>query len=115
MRKLSLLLVLMLLTVMQVLAQRTITGNVTSLEDGKGIPGVSVIIKGTTQGTLTDIDGKYSLGVPKEATTLVYTFVGMKKQELAITASNVMDVQMQSEAIDVELYITTCNIYKINR
>jgi len=102
MRKLSLLLVFMLLTVMQVLAQRTITGNITSLEDGKGIPGVSVIIKGTTQGTLTDIDGKYSLGVPKEATTLVYTFVGMKKQELAITASNVMDVQMQSEAIDVE-------------
>jgi TonB-dependent starch-binding outer membrane protein SusC len=102
MRKLSLLLVLMLLTVMQVLAQRTITGNVTSMEDGKGIPGVSVIIKGTTQGALTDIDGKYSLKVPKEATTLIFSFVGMKKQEIALTSSNVMDVQLQSEAIDVE-------------
>ncbi|MFZ4548295.1 MAG: carboxypeptidase-like regulatory domain-containing protein, partial [Bacteroidales bacterium] len=68
MRKLNLLLVLMLLTVMQVLAQRTITGKVTSMDDGKGIPGVSVIIKGTTQGALTDIDGKYSLNVPKDAT-----------------------------------------------
>jgi TonB-dependent starch-binding outer membrane protein SusC len=102
MRKLSLLLVIMLLTVMQVLAQRIITGKVTSMEDGKGIPGVSVIIKGTTQGTLTDIDGKYSLNVPKDATTLVYSFVGMKKQELAITSSNVLDVQLQSEAVDVE-------------
>ncbi len=102
MRKLNLLLVLMLLTVMQVLAQRTITGTVTSMEDSKGIPGVSVIIKGTTQGTLTDIDGKYSLNVPKESKTLVFTFVGMKKQELEITASNSLDVQLQSEAVDVE-------------
>ncbi len=102
MRKLSLLLVFMLLTVMQVLAQRSITGTVTSVDDGKGIPGVSVIIKGTTQGTLTDIDGKYSLKVPKEATMLVFSFVGMKKQEMALTASNSMDVQLQSEAVDVE-------------
>jgi len=102
MRKLSLLLVFLLLTVMQVLAQRTITGTVTSMEDGNGIPGVSVVIKGTTQGALTDIDGKYSLNVPKESKTLVFTFVGMKKQELEITASNTMDVQLQSEAIDVE-------------
>ena len=87
---------------MQVLAQRTITGTVTSTEDGKGIPGVSVIVKGTTVGTLTNIDGQYSLNVPKEATTLVFSFVGMKKQESAITSSNVLDIQLQSEAIDVE-------------
>ena len=102
MRKLNLLLVFMLLTIMQVLAQRTIMGTVTSMEDGKGVPGVSVIIKGTTQGVLTDIDGKYNLNVPKNATTLVFSFVGMKKQELAITSSNQLDVQLQSEAIDVE-------------
>lgn len=102
MRKLSLLLVLMLLTAMQLLAQRTITGTVTGKEDGKGIPGVSVIIKGTTQGTLTNIDGNYSLSVPKDAAMLVFTFVGMKKQEIAITSSNTIDVQLESEAIDVE-------------
>jgi len=102
MRKLNLLLVFMLLTVMHVLAQRTITGTVTSKDDGQGIPGVSVIIKGTTQGTTTDINGKYNLNVPKEATMLVYSFIGMKKQELPVLASGIMDVIMESEAIDVE-------------
>lgn len=102
MRKLNLLLVFMLLTVMHVLAQRTITGTVTSKDDGQGIPGVSVIIKGTTQGTTTDINGKYNLNVPKEATMLVYSFIGMKKQELPLLASGIMDVIMESEAIDVE-------------
>jgi TonB-linked SusC/RagA family outer membrane protein len=102
MRKLNLLLVFMLLTVVQLLAQRTITGIVTSMDDGKGIPGVSVIVKGTTTGSLTDIDGKYSLNVPREATTLVFSFVGMKKQEVLLTASNTLNVQLQSEAIDVE-------------
>jgi hypothetical protein len=56
MRKLSFLLVLLLLTAMQVLAQRTITGKVTSADDGSGIPGVTVLIKGTSTGVLTDLD-----------------------------------------------------------
>jgi len=102
MRKLNLLLVFMLLTVMQVLAQRTITGTVTSMDDGAGIPGVSIMIKGTTQGTTTDIEGKYSLNVRKDATALIYSYVGMKKQELSITGSNIMNVTLESEAIDVE-------------
>jgi TonB-dependent starch-binding outer membrane protein SusC len=105
MRKLNLLLVFMLLTVMQVLAQRTITGTVTSMDDGAGIPGVSITIKGTTQGTTTDIDGKYRLPVPKEATTLVYSYVGMKKQELPVSESNVMNVILEGEAIDVEAVV----------
>ena len=65
MRKLSFLLVLLLLTAMQVLAQRTITGKVTSADDGSGIPGVTVLVKGTSTGVLTDLDGKYSIAVPK--------------------------------------------------
>ncbi|MCD6659398.1 MAG: TonB-dependent receptor [Lentimicrobium sp.] len=102
MRKLNLLLVFMLLTVMQVLAQRTITGTVTGKDDGQGIPGVSVSIKGTTQGTTTDINGKYSLSVPGETSVLVYSFVGMKKVEFPVPASGVLNVVMESEAIDVE-------------
>jgi hypothetical protein len=105
MRKLNLLLVFMLLTVMQVLAQRTITGTVTSMDDGAGIPGVSITVKGTTQGTTTDIDGKYRLLVPKEATTLVYSYVGMKKQELPVSESNMMNVVLEAEAIDVEAVV----------
>ena len=52
----------------EVLAQeRSITGKVTSAEDGSGLPGVNVILKGTTTGTVTDIDGNYKLTVPSDA------------------------------------------------
>jgi len=107
MRKLSFLLVLLLLTAMQVLAQRTITGKVTSAEDGGGIPGVTVLIKGTSTGVLTDLDGKYSINVPESATALQFTFVGMTKQEVALTVSNVVDVVMQSEATKIEGVVVT--------
>ena len=107
MRKLSLLLVMLLLTAMQVLAQRTITGRVTSAEDGGGMPGVTVLVKGTTTGVLTDLDGKYMINVPKDATALQFTFVGMTKQEVALTASNIVDVVMQSEAQSIEGVVVT--------
>ncbi len=107
MRKLSFLLVLLLLTAMQVLAQRTITGSVTSADDGGGIPGVTVLIKGTSTGVLTDLDGKYSISVPKDATALQFSFVGMQKQEVALTASNVVDVVMVSEAQRIEGVVVT--------
>ncbi|MDO9255234.1 MAG: SusC/RagA family TonB-linked outer membrane protein [Bacteroidales bacterium] len=107
MRKLSFLLVLLLLTAMQVLAQRTITGKVTSADDGSGIPGVTVLIKGTSTGVLTDLDGKYSISVPKDANALQFSFVGMQKQEVALTASNVVDVILQSEAQKIEGVVIT--------
>ena len=107
MRKLSFLLVLLLLTAMQVLAQRTITGKVTSADDGIGIPGVTILVKGTATGVLTDIDGKYSISVPKNATTLQFTFVGMKLQDMTLTASDVVNVAMQSEAQNIEGVVVT--------
>ena len=107
MRKLSFLLVLLLLTAMQVLAQRTITGKVTSAEDGGGIPGVTVLVKGTSNGVLTDLDGKYSISVPKTATALQFSFIGMQKQEIVLTASNSLDVVMQSEATKIEGVVVT--------
>jgi TonB-linked SusC/RagA family outer membrane protein len=107
MRKLSFLLVILLLSAMQVLAQRTITGKVTSADDGNGIPGVTVLVKGTSQGVLTDLDGKYSINVPKDATALQFSFIGMTTQEIALTASNVLDVVMQSEAQNLEGVVVT--------
>lgn len=107
MRKLSFLLVLLLLTAMQVLAQRTITGKVTNAEDGGGIPGVTVLVKGTSTGVLTDLDGKYSISVPKTATMLQYTFVGMKPSEVTIGVSDVYDVVMQTEATNIEGVVVT--------
>ncbi len=107
MRKLSFLLVILLLSAMQVLAQRTITGKVTSADDGGGIPGVTVLVKGTSNGVLTDLDGKYSISVPKDATALQFSFVGMKTQEIALTAANTLDVVMESEAQNIEGVVVT--------
>jgi TonB-linked SusC/RagA family outer membrane protein len=107
MRKLSFLLVILLLTAMQVLAQRTITGNVTSADDGNGIPGVTVLVKGTSNGVLTDLDGKFSISVSKDAAALLFSFIGMKTQEVALTASNTVDVVMQSEATNIEGVVVT--------
>src|SRR5450759_2471002 len=65
-----------------ILQQNKITGTVT---DKNGpIPGVNVVVTGTTQGTMTDIDGKYSIEVPKGSKTLTYTFIGMLPQEISI-------------------------------
>ncbi len=81
---------------------RTITGTVTSSEDNMGLPGVSVTVKGTTIGAATDIDGKYSLSVPQDATILVFSSVGMKTQEITIGASNSVSVVMEPNTIDVD-------------
>ncbi len=107
MRKLSFLLVMLLLTAAQVLAQRTITGKVTSADDGGGIPGVTVLVKGTSNGVLSDLDGKYSISVPKDATALQFSFIGMTTQEVALTASNMVDVVMQSAATNIEGVVVT--------
>jgi TonB-dependent starch-binding outer membrane protein SusC len=57
---------------------RTITGTVTSQEDGQPLPGVNVVVKGTTNGTVTDTEGVYRLNVPQGSNTLVFTFIGRR-------------------------------------
>lgn len=74
---------------------RQISGIVTSSDDGATIPGVSVFVKGSSSvGTITDIDGKYKLSVPTSADILVFSFVGMEKQEVSIGNSSVIDVAL---------------------
>jgi len=75
---------------------RVVSGRVTSPEDPEGLPGVSVIIKGTTRGTTTDLSGNYELEVPAGPATLVYSFIGFESQEI--------DVENQSQ-INVELAV----------
>lgn len=72
----------------------TITGTVTTSEDGSALPGVSVSIKGTTQGTTTDADGKYALQVPGEDAVLVYSFIGFLPQEIVVSTKSVIDVAL---------------------
>lgn len=76
---------------------RTVTGTVTGSEDGMPIPGVSVFVKGTTVGTVTQPDGTYSLRVPEDAQTIVFSFVGMQAQEIPYTGQETIDVQLESD------------------
>jgi len=73
-----------------------VTGTVTSLEDKLGIPGVNVLIKGTTNAVATDIDGSFSISVPQN-TILVFTSVGFKAQEITVKG-NTVNVVMEPEA-----------------
>ena len=98
MKKLSLIVTMVLLIASFAVAQRIITGTVA---DAKGEPmvGASVLIKGTSTGTITDIDGKYSLEVAKDATMLIVSFAGSVTEEVAIGNSNVIDVSMKASTL----------------
>ncbi|RXQ96747.1 TonB-dependent receptor [Ancylomarina salipaludis] len=106
-KRLFSMLILCLIGLQSVFAQnREITGVVTSADDGLSIPGVSVIVKGTTIGTSTDFDGKYTLSVPTDGKILVFSFVGMKQKEVGIN-SNTINVVMESESIGMDEVIVT--------
>jgi TonB-linked SusC/RagA family outer membrane protein len=99
---------LLFIGMMAVNAQtRVITGTVTSAEDGEPIPGVSIIVQGTTLGTVTDINGSYSLQVPEDAQNLVFSFVGMARQEVAISGRSTINVSMQPQTIGVDEVVVT--------
>jgi TonB-linked SusC/RagA family outer membrane protein len=80
---------------------RRITGTVTDASDGGTLPGVSIVVKGTTQGTVTDINGRYELNADGNA-TLVFSFIGMVTQEIPVAGRNVINVQMTSEMVGLE-------------
>nr|WKN38298.1 SusC/RagA family TonB-linked outer membrane protein [Tunicatimonas sp. TK19036] len=86
---------------------RTVSGTVTSEEDGSTLPGVNVIVKGTTIGTVTDIDGNYRLSVPSDAETLSFTFIGLAEKEVAIGSQSVIDVTMTSDTKQLSEVVVT--------
>jgi len=98
MKKLSLLIALALvLTSMVGIEPKTITGKVTSANDGSTIAGVNVILKGTTVGTVTDVNGEYEIVAPNGKGTLVFSFIGMTTHELKIKNRSKINVQMDTE------------------
>ncbi|WP_194086705.1 SusC/RagA family TonB-linked outer membrane protein [Maribellus luteus] len=80
---------------------KKISGKVTE-QSGQALPGVTVMIKGTTQGTVTDADGEYSLSNIPERATLVFSFVGMRAQEVVVGSQTIINLSMQEEAIGLE-------------
>jgi TonB-linked SusC/RagA family outer membrane protein len=86
---------------------RRITGKITSGDDGTDIPGASIIIKGTTTGTNTDADGQYSINVPSDNTTLVFSFVGMQSQEVQVGSRSVIDITLSSDSKQLQEVVIT--------
>ncbi|MGE4586024.1 MAG: SusC/RagA family TonB-linked outer membrane protein [Mangrovibacterium sp.] len=108
MKKIKLLLAIFAIGLQSVLAQtREITGTVISADDGSSIPGVSVSVKGTTLGTITDVNGTFIIKVPESTQTLVFSFVGMKTNEVALTSQSTYNVKMESETFGVDEVIVT--------
>ena len=109
MRHLTFILTLLLLTGFTVKAQQQISGTVTNAGSGDPIPGVTIYVKSQqTIGTTTNMDGNYTLsGVPGDAETLVFSFVGMETQEVAIQGRNQIDVQLQPTAQELEQVVVT--------
>lgn len=81
--------------------QRTISGSVTD-QEGIALPGVTIVEKGTMNGTVTNADGKYTIDVSQGAQTLVFSFVGMKPQEIALGNSNTYNVSLEQETIGLD-------------
>jgi TonB-linked SusC/RagA family outer membrane protein len=85
----------------QVNQQHAVSGKVTD-SSGQPLPGVTVVVKGTTQGTVTNADGDYTLtNIPEDA-TLVFSFVGMRTQEVNVRSQTVINVRMEEETIGLE-------------
>lgn len=97
------------------LPQNRVTGIVTSSEDGVGLPGLSIIVKGTNTGTVTDFDGRYAIEVPGDA-VLVFSFVGFETQEVAVGGRSVIDIGMQAsmQSLD-EVVVTALGIEREER
>ena len=110
MRKFSIWLASLLLIASTGLANaqtKSISGTVTSADDGLTLPGVAVIVKGTTIGTTTNMEGQYQIDVPANTTTLVFSFIGLKDNEVQIGDQTTVDVVMNSDMFNLDEIIVS--------
>ncbi len=77
--------------------ERTVTGTVTSVDDGEPIPGVNVVLKGTSNGTITDGNGKYSIKLTSNEDILSFSFIGMKSQDVSVGTRSIVDIKLTSD------------------
>ncbi|GAA4456964.1 TonB-dependent receptor [Nibrella saemangeumensis] len=101
-------LLLLLILPGQLLAQgRRISGRVTSAQDGSSIPGVNVVVRGTTQGVSTDADGNYTITVPGDNAVLLFTSIGLVPQEITVGNRTTINLQMQEAVNELAQVVVT--------
>lgn len=102
----SMFLLLMMASMVVMAQERTVSGKVTSAEDGSALPGVNVLVKGTSTGTVTDSQGSYSLTVPASA-TIVFSFVGFTTVEMVVGSQSVIDMKLASDITQLSEIVVT--------
>jgi TonB-linked SusC/RagA family outer membrane protein len=86
--------------------ERQVSGAVTD-EDGGPLPGVNVVLKGTSTGTVTDVDGRYTLNVPETGAVLTFTFIGLETQEVSVNDRTTIDISMASDIQQLSEVVVT--------
>ena len=89
------------------LQEVNVSGRVTSTEDGNGLPGVSIVVKGTQQGTISDADGRYTISVPDNASVLVFSFIGYTTQEILVNDRNLLDISLSTNMEQLDEVVVT--------
>ena len=104
MKRTALLIASFFLSGIQLIYSQTVqvNGTITSSEDGLSLPGAAVVVKGTTIGSVTDLDGNYTVNVPIGANILVYSYVGMLSQEIPIEGRTVINVVLNPDIVGIE-------------
>src|SRR5690606_17865471 len=84
-----------------------VTGKVVSARDGDELPGVNIRIKNTSRGTITSIDGSYSLSIRGSSDTLVFSFIGFMQKEIVVGNQNVINVRLDPETKELDEVVVT--------
>ena len=100
-------LLFLLATSMAWAQERSVSGKVTSQEDGTALPGVNVVVKGTTNGTVTDAEGNYRISVPSSGGSLVFSFIGLSTSEVEIGDRTTVDVSLSLDVQQLSEVVVT--------
>src|SRR6478736_9903808 len=95
--------------------ERVVSGKVTSSDDGSPVPGANVVLKGTTNGTVTDATGSYKLTVPASGGTLVISFIGMQTMEAPIGDRSIVDAALGTDVKQLSEVVVTALGEKVDK
>lgn len=107
MKKFLLTLFALALAVYSMAQERNVSGKVTSTEDGNPLPGVNVIVKGTTIGTSTDAEGNFTLALPQSGGALIFSFIGLESKEIEVGDRTVVDVSLALDITQLSEVVVT--------
>ena len=102
MKRRILLLFTLLVSTLAFAQTRIITGKITDVADGSGLPGVNIVVQGTTRGITSDIEGAYSIELAQGEDKLVFSFIGYKTQTIEVGQMTIINVSMETDSKQLE-------------